>query len=90
MSLREDVTTGQWRYNEICMGMGMTCAFPELINNYHPYVISFGEDEAGNTHTVIHNRQSAPPISTAVSHLLLVHVHLSLPLCLRRAVLHVH
>lgn len=49
MSLREDANTGQWRYNEICMGMGMTCAFPELINNYHPYVISFGEDEAGNT-----------------------------------------
>lgn len=48
MSLREDANTGQWRYNEICMGMGMTCAFPELINNYHPYVISFGEDEAGN------------------------------------------
>lgn len=48
MSLREDAITGQWRYNEICMGMGTTCAFPDLINNYHQYVISFGEDEAGN------------------------------------------
>lgn len=48
MSLREDANTGRWRYHEICMGMGMTCAFPALINNYHPYVISFGEDEAGN------------------------------------------
>lgn len=89
MSLREDVNTGQWRYNEICMGMGMTCAFPELINNYHPYVISFGEDEAGNTHS--HPQQTkCSPIFTPAFHPLLVHVNLSLSLCLRRAVLHVH
>lgn len=47
MSLRENSETGQWRYNEICMGQGQTCEFPGLINNYHPYIISFGEDEAG-------------------------------------------
>ncbi|XP_023376248.1 HHIP-like protein 1 [Pteropus vampyrus] len=47
MSLRENSGTGQWRYNEICMGQGQTCEFPGLINNYHPYIISFGEDEAG-------------------------------------------
>ncbi|XP_004682075.1 PREDICTED: HHIP-like protein 1 [Condylura cristata] len=47
MSLREDPETGQWRYSEICMGRGQTCAFPGLINNYHPHIISFGEDEAG-------------------------------------------
>lgn len=29
------------------MGMGLTCAFPGLINNYHQYIISFAEDEAG-------------------------------------------
>lgn len=82
MSLQEDANTGRWRYNEICMGMGMTCAFPELINNYHPYVISFGEDEAGNTKI-----QSS---STSVFSLLLVRENLSLPLCLRRAILFVH
>ncbi|KAJ0063321.1 hypothetical protein NL108_016303, partial [Boleophthalmus pectinirostris] len=47
MSLREDRFSGQWRYNEVCMGMGLTCAFPGLINNYHQYIISFAEDEAG-------------------------------------------
>uniref|UniRef100_A0A3B4AFX2 SRCR domain-containing protein n=1 Tax=Periophthalmus magnuspinnatus TaxID=409849 RepID=A0A3B4AFX2_9GOBI len=47
MSLREDRFSGQWRYNEVCMGLGLTCAFPGLINNYHPYIISFAEDEAG-------------------------------------------
>ncbi|KAM3595498.1 uncharacterized protein V6R79_024376 [Siganus canaliculatus] len=47
MSLREDTNTGEWEYNEICMGIGLTCAFPGLINNYHQYIISFAEDEAG-------------------------------------------
>ncbi|KAF7647131.1 hypothetical protein LDENG_00177220, partial [Lucifuga dentata] len=47
MSLQEDRHTGHWKYNEICMGMGMTCAFPGLINSYHQYIISFAEDEAG-------------------------------------------
>ncbi|KAF3844431.1 hypothetical protein F7725_007594 [Dissostichus mawsoni] len=47
MSLQEDRNTGKWKYNEVCMGKGMTCAFPGLINNYHQYIISFAEDEAG-------------------------------------------
>lgn len=47
MSLRENLETGQWHYSEICMGHGQTCAFPGLINNYHPHIISFAEDEAG-------------------------------------------
>lgn len=47
MSLRENRGTGQWRYNELCMGRGQTCEFPGLINNYHPHIISFAEDEAG-------------------------------------------
>uniref|UniRef100_A0AAY4A001 SRCR domain-containing protein n=1 Tax=Denticeps clupeoides TaxID=299321 RepID=A0AAY4A001_9TELE len=46
MSLRQSYT-GDWDYSEICMGTGLTCAFPGLINNYHPYIISFAEDEAG-------------------------------------------
>ncbi|XP_053701570.1 HHIP-like protein 1 [Synchiropus splendidus] len=47
MSLREDQHTQRWHYNEICMGLGQTCLFPGLINNYHQYIISFAEDEAG-------------------------------------------
>uniref|UniRef100_A0A1A8P746 HHIP-like 1 n=1 Tax=Nothobranchius rachovii TaxID=451742 RepID=A0A1A8P746_9TELE len=47
MSLQEDKAGGRWRYNAVCMGMGLTCAFPGLINNYHHYIISFAEDEAG-------------------------------------------
>ncbi|KAJ3613858.1 hypothetical protein NHX12_020102 [Muraenolepis orangiensis] len=47
MSLQEDRHTGLWEYHEVCMGVGLTCAFPGLINNYHQYIISFAEDEAG-------------------------------------------
>ncbi|KAI7804536.1 HHIP-like protein 1 [Triplophysa rosa] len=47
MSLKENTNTGRWEYNEICMGMGLTCSFPGLINNYYTYIISFAEDEAG-------------------------------------------
>ncbi|XP_066531922.1 HHIP-like protein 1 isoform X2 [Hoplias malabaricus] len=47
MSLKENRNTRQWDYSEICMGMGQTCAFPGLINNYYQYIISFAEDEAG-------------------------------------------
>ncbi|KAF7662158.1 hypothetical protein LDENG_00243720 [Lucifuga dentata] len=47
MSLKEDLTTGEWQYNEICMGRDQTCRFPKLINSYYRYIISFAEDEAG-------------------------------------------
>ncbi|CAJ0923269.1 unnamed protein product [Ranitomeya imitator] len=46
MALKEDHNTGEWQYHEICMGMGQTCLFPGLINNYYQYIISFAEDEA--------------------------------------------
>ncbi|OCT67989.1 HHIP-like protein 1 [Xenopus laevis] len=47
MSLKEDRNEAQWHYTEICMGQAVTCNFPKLINTYFPYIISFGEDEAG-------------------------------------------
>ncbi|KAJ1104981.1 hypothetical protein NDU88_002389 [Pleurodeles waltl] len=47
MALKENRQTGEWQYNEICMGSGQTCMFPGLINNYYQYIISFAEDEAG-------------------------------------------
>lgn len=47
MSLKENVMTGEWQYNEICMGRDQTCRFPKLINSYYKYIISFAEDEAG-------------------------------------------
>lgn len=47
MSLKENVTTGEWKYNEICMGRDQTCRFPKLINSFYKYIISFAEDEAG-------------------------------------------
>uniref|UniRef100_A0A8C6NIQ0 Si:ch211-136a13.1 n=1 Tax=Nothobranchius furzeri TaxID=105023 RepID=A0A8C6NIQ0_NOTFU len=47
MSLKENAATGEWVYNEICMGTDQTCRFPKLINSYHRYIISFAEDEAG-------------------------------------------
>ncbi|XP_054989105.1 HHIP-like protein 1 [Sorex araneus] len=61
MSLREHAETGQWRYSEICMGRGQTCAFPGLINHYHPHIISFGEDEAGELYFL----STAVPSATA-------------------------
>lgn len=48
MSLKENVTTGEWQYSEICMGRDQTCRFPKLINSYYKYIISFAEDESGN------------------------------------------
>lgn len=48
MSLKENESTGEWQYNEICMGRDQTCKFPRLINSYYKYIISFAEDEAGN------------------------------------------
>ncbi len=48
MSLKENPETGKWSYKEICMGADKTCSFPKLINSYYKYIISFGEDEAGN------------------------------------------
>lgn len=47
MSLKEKVTTGEWKYNEICMGRDQICRFPKLINSFYKYIISFAEDEAG-------------------------------------------
>lgn len=51
MSLKEDVSTGEWKYNEICMGRDQTCRFPKLINSFYKYIISFAEDEAGTHFT---------------------------------------
>ncbi|KAM8954441.1 HHIP-like protein 1 [Pelodytes ibericus] len=47
MSLREEREGKPWQYTELCMGEAITCNFPKLINSYFPYIISFGEDEAG-------------------------------------------
>ncbi|KAG8448743.1 hypothetical protein GDO86_015709 [Hymenochirus boettgeri] len=47
MSLKEDIDDPQWHYTELCMGKAETCNFPKLRNSYFPYIISFGEDEAG-------------------------------------------
>lgn len=53
MSLKENSTTGEWQYNEICVGRDQTCKFPKLINSYYKYIISFAEDESGNKNGVI-------------------------------------
>ncbi|KAK5886908.1 hypothetical protein CesoFtcFv8_017893 [Champsocephalus esox] len=47
MALEEDKTTGSWREKSVCMGETKTCSFPGLINHHHKFIISFGEDEAG-------------------------------------------
>uniref|UniRef100_A0A2K5DCK6 HHIP like 1 n=1 Tax=Aotus nancymaae TaxID=37293 RepID=A0A2K5DCK6_AOTNA len=59
MSLHENPETGQWQYNEICMGHGQTCDFPGLINHYYPHIISFGEDEAGELYFMSTGEPSA-------------------------------
>ncbi|XP_035252769.1 HHIP-like protein 1 [Anguilla anguilla] len=66
MSLQENRRTRQWEYNEICMGMGLTCAFPGLINNYYQYIISFGEDEAGELYFMSTGVPSATSASGVV------------------------
>ncbi|XP_073351097.1 HHIP-like protein 1 [Pagrus major] len=59
MSLKEDVSTGEWQYNEICMGTDQTCRFPKLINSYYKYIISFAEDEAGELYFLATGAPSA-------------------------------
>ncbi|XP_031716875.1 HHIP-like protein 1 [Anarrhichthys ocellatus] len=59
MSLKENVTSGEWQYNEICMGRDQTCRFPKLINSYFKYIISFAEDEAGELYFLATGAPSA-------------------------------
>ncbi|CAJ1065600.1 HHIP-like protein 1 [Xyrichtys novacula] len=59
MSLKENVSTGEWHYNEICMGRDQTCKFPKLINSYYKYIISFAEDEAGELYFLATGTPSA-------------------------------
>ncbi|XP_028276377.1 HHIP-like protein 1 [Parambassis ranga] len=59
MSLKENVTTGKWQYNEICMGRDQTCRFPKLINSYYKYIISFAEDESGELYFLATGAPSA-------------------------------
>nr|XP_057936763.1 HHIP-like protein 1 [Doryrhamphus excisus] len=59
MSLKENVATGEWLYNEICMGRDQTCRFPKLINSYYKYIISFAEDEAGELYFLATGAPSA-------------------------------
>ncbi|XP_054458201.1 HHIP-like protein 1 [Anoplopoma fimbria] len=59
MSLKENVTSGEWQYNEICMGKDQTCRFPKLINSYYKYIISFAEDEAGELYFLATGAPSA-------------------------------
>uniref|UniRef100_A0A667YJL6 HHIP like 2 n=1 Tax=Myripristis murdjan TaxID=586833 RepID=A0A667YJL6_9TELE len=47
MALEEDKMTGNWKERSVCMGDTKTCSFPGLINHHHKFIISFGEDEAG-------------------------------------------
>ncbi|XP_042342606.1 HHIP-like protein 1 [Plectropomus leopardus] len=59
MSLKENVTSGEWHYNEICMGRDQTCKFPKLINSYYKHIISFAEDEAGELYFLATGAPSA-------------------------------
>uniref|UniRef100_A0A3B4AD39 SRCR domain-containing protein n=1 Tax=Periophthalmus magnuspinnatus TaxID=409849 RepID=A0A3B4AD39_9GOBI len=59
MSLKENTLTGEWQYNEICMGRDQTCRFPKLINSYYKYIISFAEDEAGELYFLATGSPSA-------------------------------
>uniref|UniRef100_A0AAQ4R0U2 SRCR domain-containing protein n=1 Tax=Gasterosteus aculeatus aculeatus TaxID=481459 RepID=A0AAQ4R0U2_GASAC len=59
MSLKENVTSGEWQYNEVCMGRGQTCRFPKLIDSYFKYIISFAEDEAGELYFLATGSPSA-------------------------------
>ncbi|KAM8902506.1 HHIP-like protein 1 [Spinachia spinachia] len=59
MSLKENATSGEWQYNEVCMGRGQTCRFPKLIDSYFKYIISFAEDEAGELYFLATGSPSA-------------------------------
>ncbi|XP_062860612.1 HHIP-like protein 1 isoform X2 [Trichomycterus rosablanca] len=59
MSLKENPDSERWEYTEICMGKERTCRFPKLINSYYKYIISFGEDEAGELYFLATGTPSA-------------------------------
>ncbi|KAM5145613.1 HHIP-like protein 1 [Mantella aurantiaca] len=65
MSLKED-KDGQWQYTELCMGAAQDCNFPKLINAYYPYIISFGEDEAGELYFLSTGTPSAAAAAGAM------------------------
>ena len=48
MALQEDRKTKKWKKQDICLGSTESCAFPGLISTHSKFIISFGEDEAGN------------------------------------------
>ncbi|XP_054650197.1 HHIP-like protein 1 isoform X2 [Dunckerocampus dactyliophorus] len=83
MSLKEDVATGEWQYNEICMGRDKTCRFPKLINSYYKYIISFAEDEAGYrsaVHTAAFSGIQTPTTTSTRKHVRLHPTTISRPL----------
>ncbi|XP_060902402.1 HHIP-like protein 1 [Labrus mixtus] len=59
MSLKESKITGEWQYNEVCMGRDQTCRFPKLINSHYKYIISFAEDEAGELYFLATGKASS-------------------------------
>nr|XP_033791609.1 HHIP-like protein 2 isoform X1 [Geotrypetes seraphini] len=59
MALQEEERTKKWKKQDICMGDTKICNFPGLINNYHRFIISFAEDEAGEVYFLATSYPSA-------------------------------
>lgn len=48
-TLKENRKTGKWLHKEVCMGDHRYCTGPALSGTYAKMILSFGEDEAGNS-----------------------------------------
>lgn len=55
MALQEDERANKWKKQDICIGSPKACAFPGLISSYSKFIISFAEDEAGNTRCCLYS-----------------------------------
>ncbi|ELR50580.1 HHIP-like protein 2, partial [Bos mutus] len=59
MALQEDRKTKKWKKQDICLGSTESCAFPGLISTHSKFIISFGEDEAGELYFLATSYPSA-------------------------------
>ena len=57
--LRENVTSGEWKHMELCMGNSGTCTGGLVGADRERYILSFGEDEEGELYVLTTSRANA-------------------------------
>ena len=55
-ALKENATSGEWHHMQLCMGDEDTCTDGLVGTNRERYILSFGEDEAGELYVLTASR----------------------------------